>query len=290
MSVENFEQPTITPGARSFARQPVQAAILHALAADHAAHAHDEHEARYREGDAAAWDRPLRDSELYDPALRDVYNFIDETKVRYLRSMLPSEGVAVEVGAGSGRLLIRLGRERPYQLVALDYAPYAIKAVRENLRRAALPGHALFADALALPLADASVDVVLSGGLLEHFRDPAPVVREMTRVLRPGGLLYADIVPRKTSLYRWAERGRMAHEEHMAEGIFESDLPKGAWANVARDAGLRDVRIISAGVYPPYTRPGFEELLWRHPRLFRALDGTPVADVLGFFYMLTGSK
>ena len=26
----------------------------------------------------------------------------------------------------------------------------------------------------------------------------------MARVLRPGGLLYADIVPRKVSLYRWA--------------------------------------------------------------------------------------
>ena len=232
-----------------------------------AAHAHDEHEARYREGHAAAWDRPLRDSELYDPALRDVYNFIDETKVRHLRPLLPASGVALEVGAGSGRLLIRLGRERPYRLVALDYAPYAIKAVRENLRRAALPGSALFADALALPLPDASVDLVLS-----------------------GGLFYADIVPRKTSLYRWAERGRMAHQEHMAEGIFESDLPKRAWATVAREAGLRDVRIISAGVYPPYTRPGFEALLWRHPRLFRALDGTLVSDVLGFFYMLTGRK
>jgi len=253
-------------------------------------HTHDAHEARYHEGDAAAWDRPLRDSELYDPALRDVYNFIDETKVRYLRPMLPASGVAIEVGAGSGRLLIRLGRERPYRLVALDYAPYAIKAVRENLRRAGLAGGALFADALALPLPDASVDVVLSGGLLEHFRDPAPVVREMTRVLRPGGLFYADIVPRKTSLYRWAERDRMAHEEHMAEGIFESDLPKRAWADLARAAGLRDVRIVSAGVYPPYTRPGFEALLWKHPRFFRALDGTPIADALGFFFMLTGRK
>src|SRR5205814_3259709 len=57
-----------------------------------AAHAHgpdEEHESRYREGDAAAWDRPLRDTELYDPARRDVYNFIDETKVRHLRPLLP---------------------------------------------------------------------------------------------------------------------------------------------------------------------------------------------------------
>jgi len=258
-----------------------------------ASHAHgsdEEHESRYREGDAAAWDRPLRDTELYDPARRDVYNFIDETKVRYLRPLLPPSGSALEVGAGSGRLLIRLGRERPYRLVAVDYAPYAVRAVQENLRRSAQPGVALFGDALALPFADSSFDVVLSGGLLEHFREPEAVIGEMTRVLRPGGLFYADIVPRRPSLYRWSERGRMARDEHLAAGIYESDLPKRAWAALARDAGLRDVRIVSAGVYPPYTVRGFEQLLWRYGRWLRALDGTPLADVLGFFFMLTGRR
>src|SRR2546430_4008066 len=51
--------------------------------------------------------------------------FIDETKVAHLRRLLPPRGNAIEIGAGSGRLLIRLGRERPYRLFALDYAPYA---------------------------------------------------------------------------------------------------------------------------------------------------------------------
>jgi hypothetical protein len=50
------------------------------------------------------------------------------------------------------------------------------------------------------------------------------------------------------------------------------------------------VRIVSAGVYPPYTVAGFERLLWRYGGAFRALDGTPIADALGFFFMLTGRK
>jgi SAM-dependent methyltransferase len=253
-------------------------------------HAHSLEEAPYREGDAAAWDRPLRDSELYSPERRDIFNFIDETKVRHLRPLLPASGNAIEIGAGSGRLLIRLGHERPYRLVALDYAPYAVRAVRENYRRANVAGHALFGDATRLPLADASFDLVLSGGLLEHFRDPRPVVREMARVLRPGGLFYADIVPRKVSLYRWAERARMARDEHLVAGIYESDLSKGAWARVVGEAGLRDVRIVSAGVYPPYTVRDHERLVWRYGDLLRRLDGTPVADVLGFFYMVTAHK
>ncbi|HET8568185.1 MAG TPA: class I SAM-dependent methyltransferase [Candidatus Limnocylindria bacterium] len=257
----------------------------------HDDHAHGEHEVRYREGDAAAWERPLRESELYLPERRDIFNFIDETKVRHLRPLLPPDGVAAEVGAGSGRLLIRIGLERPaYRLVALDYAPYALRAVRENYERAGRPGHALFGDVRALPFRDASLAVVLSGGLLEHFRDPAPVIREMARALRPGGLFYADIVPRKVSLYRWAERARMARDEHLAEGIFESDLPKRAWADLVRAAGLRDVRIVTAGVYPPYTVRGHERLVWKYGALLRRLDGTPVADALGFFYMVTARK
>lgn len=262
------------------------------MSAEHAHddHAHDEHEARYAEGDAAAWERPLRDSELYDPDRRDVFNFIDLTKVRHLRPLLPPDGIAAEVGAGSGRLLIRLGLERPYRLVALDYAPYSIRAVRENYTRAGVTGTAAFGDVRALPFRDGALSVVLSGGLLEHFRDPAPVINEMARVLRPGGLFYADIVPRKVSLYRWAERERMRRDEHLAEGIFESDLPKSAWATLVREAGLRDVRIVSAGVYPPYTTRDHEKLIWKYGSFLRALDGTPVADALGFFYMVTATK
>src|SRR5207302_3586642 len=216
------------------------------------------------ERDAPAWHQPSRESELYEPSKPDIFNFIDETKIAHLRPLLPRGGVAVEIGAGSGRLLIRLGRERPHRLVALDYAPYAIRAVRENYRRAKVEGYSLFGDARALPFPSGSFAVVLSGGLLEHFRDPAAVVAEMARILKPGGLFYADIVPRKVSLYRWAERARMAREDQLAEGIYESDLSKGAWRDLVRGAGLNDVRVSSAGVYPPYTFAGYESFVWRY--------------------------
>ena len=253
-------------------------------------HDHDVRERRFAEGDREAWEREVDPRELLEPARRDIYNFIDETKVRYLRPMLPAAGSALEVGAGSGRLLIRVGRERPYRLVALDYAVYSMRAVGENARRADREVRRLLGDARTLPFADASFDVVLSGGLLEHFRDARPVVAEMARILRPGGLFYADIVPRKISLYRWAERDRMRHAEHLYEGVYESDLPRGAWARALRDAGLADVRVISAGVYPPYTMPSYERLTWRYGSFLRSLDGTAVADMLGFFYMATGRR
>ncbi len=253
-------------------------------------HAHDVRERRFSEGDREAWEREVDPRELFEPSRRDIYNFIDETKIRLLRPLLPSSGSAIEIGAGSGRLLIRAGLERPLRLVALDYAVYAMRAVRENARRAGRHADLALGDARALPFRDASFDLVLSGGLLEHFRDPASVLEEMARILRPGGLFYADIVPRKVSLYRWAERDRMQRSEHMAEGIYESDLTKGAWTRLLRDAGLADVRVISAGVYPPYTLPRYEQLTWKYARFVRSLDGTAVADVLGWFYMATARK
>ena len=253
-------------------------------------HAQDFRERRFTEGDREAWEREVDPRELFDPAKRDIYNFIDETKIRHLRPLLPAGGNAIEIGAGSGRLLIRAGLERPSRLVALDYAAYAMRAVRENARRARLAVDRALGDARALPFGDATFDVVLSGGLLEHFRDPHPVLAEMARILRRGGLFYADIVPRKVSLYRWAERDRMQRSEQMADGIYESELTAGAWARLIGGAGLREVSVISAGVYPPYTFPRYEQLTWKYAGFIRALDGTLAADVLGWFLMATARK
>jgi SAM-dependent methyltransferase len=48
------------------------------------------------------------------------------------------------------------------------------------------------ADAHAIPLADGSVDAVWIQAVLEHVLDPARAVDEIRRVLRPGGLVYAE--------------------------------------------------------------------------------------------------
>jgi len=47
------------------------------------------------------------------------------------------------------------------------------------------------ADAAALPFDDASFDACRVDRMLQHVADPAPAIREMVRVLRPGGVLVA---------------------------------------------------------------------------------------------------
>jgi SAM-dependent methyltransferase len=66
---------------------------------------------------------------------------------------------------------------------------------REALAEAAKLGietHWADADA-ALPFADATFDVVVAGELLEHIRDPAGLIDEAARVLRPGGRFVASV-------------------------------------------------------------------------------------------------
>jgi SAM-dependent methyltransferase len=56
--------------------------------------------------------------------------------------------------------------------------------------RGSAPEGFLRASGLALPVADAAVDVCMSSNVLEHVPEPERMAREMLRVVRPGGLVW----------------------------------------------------------------------------------------------------
>ncbi len=95
---------------------------------------------------------------------------------------------ALDLGAGTGQLSRGLQRRFPRcRVVALDLSAGMLRQLRRRQgwwRRARL----VQADAQCLPLAPASLDLVLSGLTLQWCDEPARVFREVRRVLRPGGL------------------------------------------------------------------------------------------------------
>lgn len=70
-------------------------------------------------------------------------------------------------------------------------APGAARVIHVDLGHA--DGVTLVADAMQLPLADATVDSVVLQAVLEHVPQPERVIDEATRVLKPGGFIYVEV-------------------------------------------------------------------------------------------------
>jgi SAM-dependent methyltransferase len=100
----------------------------------------------------------------------------------FLHLLPPPSGWTLDVGCGEGRLTRELNR-RAYRIVGLDASAPAVKAFRE----AAPEARAVRADAARLPFADASFELVIAFMSLINFDDVGAAMREVARVLAPGG-------------------------------------------------------------------------------------------------------
>ena len=99
----------------------------------------------------------------------------------------------LDVGCGPGTITIDLAaRVAPGDVTGIAAAGSPLEAARVDAAAADV-GNVTFqvADAMALPFADASFDVVHAHQVLQHVPDPVGMLREMRRVCRPGGLIAA---------------------------------------------------------------------------------------------------
>ncbi len=133
---------------------------------------------------SAAWLRIL--ALVYDPFL-----WLGEIAgMRRRRSTLlgGARGCVVEIGAGTG-LNIAQYPDRIAELVLIEPEPAMRRRLARRLQRHALVARIVDAPAERLPLADASVDTVVSTLVLCTVNDPERALREIARVLRPDGQL-----------------------------------------------------------------------------------------------------
>jgi len=148
-----------------------------------------------RKSTEAHWTRFWREraaiDDVYPTEGRVVEPILAETDVRGKR--------VLEVGAGSGRDSVSLAEAGAVAIV-LDYSMASLEVAAAVAERAGTRVHRVRADALRMPFRDGGIDVVFHQGLLEHFRDPLPLLRENTRVLAPEGILLVD-VPQRFHLY-----------------------------------------------------------------------------------------
>lgn len=165
--------------------------------------------------------------------------------------------VLLDVACGTGDLA-ELGAARGARVIGIDFAREMLRGAVQRRISVALAQ----SDAARLPLRDASIDAVTCGFALRNFDPLSVVLREMARVLRPGGrvgLIDVD-APRRA----WLRAGHRLWFEHAVPRIggWLSDrdaysyLPRSvaylpdrdSLLRMLREAGFRDARVRSLGL------------------------------------------
>lgn len=229
-----------------------------------------------------------------------VWELMDETKAAYLLNYIGSTGGwTLEVGCGSARLSSRLARAG-YYTVGLDSSLNALKYAQNTYSKTgSIPKGLLLGDGLNLPFANAVFDGVLSTGLIEHFVEPLPLMKEMLRVVKSGGFFYADILPKK----KWRLlvffdfiRPLLGRD---IEPLFEMPFSRKDIETFVEKIGLENWMVFPAGIFLPRLPifRGSKILIelenvanrFLHP-FFKRLDGTGWAEVFGVYYFVFGRK
>ncbi|HEY8154138.1 MAG TPA: methyltransferase domain-containing protein [Myxococcota bacterium] len=134
----------------------------------------------------------------YDRAHYSARSFMTVRLARVLECVdalaLPPGARVLECGCGPGHLVAAL-LARGFQVVAIDTSSAMLALTRERARasHAGPPPRLQLASLEQLPHRDASFDLVLSTGVIEYLPGDATALREMGRVLRPGGHLVLSV-------------------------------------------------------------------------------------------------
>ncbi len=123
----------------------------------------------------------------------------------YLLKRIPMDRLVgkriLEIGLGYGTLGQILAKPAGLY-VGMDIAAKPVRMMRERLRISDLPHAAIQGSALELPFAAGSLDAVVSIGCLHHTGDFSRCLREIHRVLQPGGIACL-MVYNKFSARQW---------------------------------------------------------------------------------------
>jgi ubiquinone/menaquinone biosynthesis C-methylase UbiE len=143
----------------------------------------------------------------------------------------------LDIGTGTGFLALLLS-SKGYDVTAVDWAITMMQKAIDKAKAASLPIKFDVQDAENLTFADASFDAVVSRHVLWTLADPAKAAKEWTRVIKPGGMVIADI-PRQ---------GSQSGKHHYGEEVGKH-LPLGNGADsvqiveMFKDAGLVNINL-----------------------------------------------
>lgn len=136
----------------------------------------------------------LRFRSEYDYALFEYYRSAKVIAVLD-RAGVSIRGRVLDAGCGGGGMPLSIAEEAG-SVVGIDPAPrFEDAGVRLGRERGQRNLHFAQADGMALPFPDGTFDLVLSHAVIEHVADAPLYLRELARVLAPGGHVYLSTAP-----------------------------------------------------------------------------------------------
>jgi len=180
---------------------------------------------------------------------------------RIARRLAPGSTV-LEVAPGPGFLSIELARLR-YRVHAIDISRSFVRITSENASRAGVAVEVRHGNASNMPYAADTFDFIVCRAAFKNFSDPTGALREMHRVLRPGGT--ALLIDMRSD----------ATDDGIADETTKLNL--GAWSGLITRVTLRSLRRRA------YSKRDIEEMV--APIAFARVD--IVEDSIGFEASLT---
>ncbi len=104
---------------------------------------------------------------------------------------LPDDALVADVATGTGAIAIALARWHGCRVIGIDQSAEMLATGAERVRAAGLESRIELREGEAerLPLEDESVDALVHSYLLRYVYDPAVVLAELARPIRPGGAM-----------------------------------------------------------------------------------------------------
>ncbi|WP_456369801.1 class I SAM-dependent methyltransferase [Geoglobus sp.] len=160
--------------------------------------------------------------------------FSDEVREKALSAASVEKGrIAADIGAGTGFIAEGLVR-RGLRVIAVDRSKVMLKEMNKKFEH--FDVDCCVGDAEKLPIRDGSVDYVFANMCLHHVESPPRAIKEMVRILKPGGkLVVTDLDEHSYEFLR-----EVHHDRWM--GFSRADIER--WF---REAGLRNVSVECAG-------------------------------------------
>jgi len=137
--------------------------------------------------------------------LNPQFNPLLSARYQKIANLIPENArTIIDVGCGDGYLVyLAHAKSGTALLHGLEYDEIGLRYAKQKLGEKKIAADLIQGDIFQMPYESNIFDVVLNADVIEHLDNPEDAVREMHRIMRPGGLLLLSTPQRRANEGKW---------------------------------------------------------------------------------------